>query len=353
MAKKILMKGNEALAEAAVRVGCRLYCGYPITPQTEIMEYLSGRMPQVGGSYVQAESEVSAISMLFGAASTGYRVITASSGPGFSLKQEGISYIASQNLPAVIVDVCRYGSGLGLISPGQGDYFQATKGGGHGDYQLPVFAPHTIQESVDLIALAFDKAEEYLTPVILLTDGALGQMMEGVELPEMQPVDPEKPWALKGMGDGKARYYRTAAYDGPQYDTFIREKFKKMQENEQRYEKICVDDADVVLVAYGISARICKRAVKMGREKGMKIGLLRPISLWPFPMDVFKEVRKHAKAFLSVEMSAIGQMVEDVALAAHGEVPVYLLASGMNPSKEQDILKKAQDILDGKEKEVF
>ncbi len=167
LGKKILMKGNEALAEATVRVGCRLYCGYPITPQTEIMEYLSGRMPQVGGSYIQAESEVSAISMLFGAASTGYRVITASSDPGFSLKQEGISYIASPNLPAVIVDVCRYGSGLGLISPEQGDYFQATKGGGHGDYQLPVFAPHTIQESVDLIALAFDKAEEYLTPVIL------------------------------------------------------------------------------------------------------------------------------------------------------------------------------------------
>lgn len=353
MAKKILMKGNEALAEAAVRAGCRLYCGYPITPQTEIMEYLSGRMPQVGGKYIQAESEVSAISMLYGAASTGYRVITASSGPGFSLKQEGISYLASQNLPAVIVDVCRYGSGLGLISPGQGDYFQATKGGGHGDYKLLVYAPHTVQECVDVIGLAFDKAEEYLTPVLVLTDGALGQMMEGVELPEMQTADPDKPWALKGMGEGKARYYRTAAYDGPQYDTFIREKYHKMQVQEQRFEEICTEDADVVLVAYGISARICRRAVRLGREAGLKIGLLRPITLWPFPMEAFKAVRATAKAFLSVEMSALGQMVEDVALSVHGEKPVYLLATGMNPPKETQILKMAQRILDGEEREVF
>lgn len=353
LARKILMKGNEALAEAAVRAGCRLYCGYPITPQTEIMEYLSGRMPQVGGHYIQAESEVSAISMLYGAASTGYRVITASSGPGFSLKQEGISYLASQNLPAVIVDVCRYGSGLGLISPGQGDYFQATKGGGHGDYQLPVYAPHTVQESVDLIRLAFEKAEEYLTPVLMLTDGALGQMMEGVELPGMLPVDPEKPWALKGMGNGKARYYRTAAYDGPQYDTFIQEKYARMREKEQRYEAVATEDADIILVAYGISARICKRVVKLGRDKGLKIGLLRPITLWPFPMEAFKELRKTASCFMSVEMSAIGQMVEDVALAVHGEKPVYLEASGMNPPKEQQILEKIQRILDGKEKEVF
>lgn len=351
--RKTLMKGNEALAEAAVRAGCRLYCGYPITPQTEIMEYLSWRMPEVGGHFVQAESEVAAISMLYGAASTGYRVITASSGPGFSLKQEGISYMASQNLPGVIVDVCRYGSGLGLISPGQGDYFQATKGGGHGDYQVLVYAPHTVQESVDLITLAFDKAEEYLNPVILLTDGALGQMMEGVEMTAMQEVNPDKPWALKGMGDEKPRYYRTAVYDGPGYDTFIREKYKKMQEKEQSYEEIATEDAEVILVAYGISSRICKRAVKIGREKGLKLGLLRPISLWPFPRDVFKKLRKTAKAFLSVEMSAIGQMVEDVALAVHGEKPVYMMTTGMIPPKENLILEKVQSILDGKEKEVF
>lgn len=348
------MKGNEALAEGAVRAGCRLYCGYPITPQTEIMEYLSWRMPEVGGHFVQAESEVAAICMLLGAASTGYRAITASSGPGFSLKQEGISYMASINLPAVIVDVCRYGSGLGLISPGQADYFQATKGGGHGDYQVLVYAPNTVQESVDLITLAFDKAEEYLNPVILLTDGALGQMMEGVEMAEMQEVNPDKPWAMKGMGEGKPKYYRTAAMDdGPEYDRFIRNKYQKMQEKEQRYEEIATEDAEVILVAYGISSRICKRAVKMGREKGLKLGLLRPISLWPFPRDVFKELRKTAKAFLSVEMSSIGQMVEDVALAVHGEKPVYVMTAGMTPPKEELILEKVQRILDGKEKEVF
>lgn len=351
--KKVLMKGNEALAEAAVRVGCRLYCGYPITPQTEIMEYLSARLPEVGGHYVQAESEVAAISMLYGAASTGYRVITASSGPGFSLKQEGISYMASQNLPGVIVDVCRYGSGLGLICPGQSDCFQATKGGGHGDYKLLVYAPHTIQESVDLITLVFDKAEEYLTPVLMLTDGALGQMMEGVTLPEIQEVNPDKPWALKGMGDGEPRYYITEAYGGPAYDGKIRAKYKKMQEQEQRWEEIMTEDADVVLVAYGTSARICKRALKFGREKGLKIGLIRPITLWPFPHQVFEKVRKTAKAFLSVEMSALGQMVEDVALGAKGEAPVYVYASGMVPPKEQEILRMVQDILDGKMKEVY
>lgn len=350
---KVLMKGNEALAEAAVRAGCRLYCGYPITPQTELMEYLSGRLPEVGGQFVQAESEVSAISMLYGAASTGYRVITASSGPGFSLKQEGISYMASQNLPGVIVDVCRYGSGLGLICPGQGDYFQVTKGGGHGDYRIPVYAPHTLQECVDLVTLAFDKAEEYLTPVIMLTDGALGQMMEGVELPEMQPVDPDKPWALKGKGDGEYRFLITDAYGGPAYDQAIRDKYKKIEAAEQRWEEIETEDADVVLVAYGTSARICKRAVKMGRANGIRLGLIRPVTLWPFPFKAFEKVRETAKGFLSVEMSAIGQMVEDVALAAKGNASVYAYTAGMVPPKEQVILAMAQDILDGKLEEVF
>lgn len=350
---KVLMKGNEALAEAAVRAGCRLYCGYPITPQTELMEYLSGRLPEVGGQFVQAESEVSAISMLYGAASTGYRVITASSGPGFSLKQEGISYMASQNLPGVIVDVCRYGSGLGLICPGQGDYFQATKGGGHGDYRLPVYAPHTLQECVDLVTLAFEKAEEYLTPVILLTDGALGQMMEGVELPEMQPVDPDKPWALKGKGEGEYRFLITDAYGGPAYDEGLRKKYKQIEDREQRWEAIETGDADIILVAYGTSARICKRAVKMGRAQGIRLGLIRPVTLWPFPFQAFRQVRDTAQAFLSVEMSAIGQMVEDVALAVKGKATVHVYTAGMVPPKEQRILTMAREILDGKLEEVF
>lgn len=351
---KVMMRGNEALAEAAVRAGCRFYCGYPITPQTEIMEYLSARLPEVGGHFVQAESEVSAISMLYGAASTGYRAMTASAGPGFSLKQEGISYIAAVDLPAVIVDVCRYGSGLGLISPGQADYFQVTKGGGHGDYRVFVYAPATVQEIADLTVLAFDKAEEHRTPVILLTDGALGQMMEPVELPEYQTPDPDKPWVLKGKGKGKPRHLQTAAYGGPSYDDIIKKKYRNMDvPSEQLFEAIETEDADVVLVAYGISSRICKQAVKLGRQKGLKLGLIRPISLWPFPVKAFEQVRNTAKAFLSVEMSALGQMVEDVALAVKGQKPVYLYAAGMVPPKEQVILQMVQDILDGKEKEVF
>ncbi len=350
---KVMMRGNEALAEAAVRVGCRLYCGYPITPQSEIMEYLSARLPEVGGHIVQAESEVAAISMLYGAASTGYRVISASAGPGYSLKQEGISYIAAVDLPAVIVDVCRYGCGLGLISPGQSDYFQVTKGGGHGDYHALVYAPATVQEIADLTALAFDKAEEHRTPVILLTDGALGQMMEAVELPEMQTPNPNKPWALTGKGENEPRYIITAAYDGPQYDDIIRKKYRNMAAQEQRYEAISTEDADIVLVAYGISSRICNQAVRTGRKQGLKIGLIRPISLWPFPVKAFEQVRNTAKAFLSVEMSALGQMVEDVALAVKGQKPVHVYTAGMVPPKEQAILRMAKDILDGKEKEVF
>lgn len=352
MAKKI-MKGNEALAEAAMRAGCRFFSGYPITPASEILEYFSKRMEDFGGSFVQAESEVSAVNMLYGAASTGYRCMTASSGPGYSLMQEGISYLASMNLPCVVTDVCRYGSGIGLISPGQADYMQVTMGGGNGDYKLLVYAPSTVQESVDLIGLAFDKAEEYQTPVILLSDGAIGQMMEGVELPPEQEIDPDKPWALKGAPKEKARNWATQAFDGPIYDSLLREKYGKMQANEQLFESIETEDADIVLVAYGISSRICKHAVKMGREKGLKLGLLRPITLWPFPVDEMKKLRKTAKAFLSVEMSALGQMVYDVALAAHGEKPVYVYTSGMKPPSESVILEMAENILAGKEKEAF
>lgn len=350
---KILMKGNEALAEAAVRAGCRFFSGYPITPQTEIMEYLSWRMPEAGGQFVQAESEVSAVNMLYGAACTGYRVMTSTSGPGFDLMQEGVSYLASMNHPCVIADICRYGSGIGLISPGQSDYLQVTKGGGHGDYRLLVYAPSTVQETVCLVGKAFDKAEEYRTPVILLSDGAIGQMMEGVELPPMQEVDPDKPWSLKGANVENHRNISNNVFNGPEYDSIIRDKYALMQENEQAWEEINTEDAEIVLVSYGISSRICKKAVKMGREMGIKLGLIRPISLWPFPKKAFAELRHTAKAFLSVEMNALGQMAEDIALAVHCDKPVYTFPSGMTPAKEKDILAKVQSILEGKEKEAF
>lgn len=347
------MKGNVALAEAAVRAGCRFFAGYPITPQTEIMEYLSSRMAEAGGAFIQSESEVSAVNMLYGASTSGYRVMTSTSGPGFSLMQAGISYLASMNMPAVIADICRYGSGIGLISPGQSDYLQVTKGGGHGDYKLLVYAPHTVQESVDLIGLAFDKAEEYMNPVIMLSDGAIGQMMEGVELPEFSKVDPDKPWVLKGADAEHARNLYTGSFDGPENDQKLRAKYELMAGNEQRWEAINTQDAEIVLVSYGISSRVCKRAVKLGREQGIKLGLLRPITLWPFPVLPFKELRETARAFLSVEMSAVGQLIEDVALSVKGMKPVYALPTGMTPPKEKQVLEMALSILDGKEKEVF
>lgn len=348
------MKGNEALAEAAIRAGCQVFCGYPITPSSEILEYMSWRLPEVGGHFIQAESEVSAISMIYGAASAGFRALTASSGPGVSLKQEGISYIAAAELPAVIVDVQRYGSGLGLISPGQGDYFQATKGGGHGDYRLLVLAPASIQEMVDLVGLAFDKAEEYRNPAMILSDGALGQMMEPVELPPMTEHNPDKPWALRGKGKGKPKVIHTPVYwDPDNYDRNLRTKYATIAEKEQRYEAVMLDDADIVLIAYGISARACKQAVSMGQKKGVKVGLLRPITLWPFPARAVAAAAQSAKAFLSVEMSGLGQMVEDVRLAVNGKTPVYSLPCGKDAPTANGILKMVEGISDGSIKEVL
>lgn len=350
---KVMMRGNDALGEAAVRAGCQLYCGYPITPQSELMEYLSARLPEVGGHFIQAESEIAGVSMLLGAASTGYRAMTGSAGPGFSLKQEGISYIAAAELPAVIVDVCRYGCGLGLISPGQSDYFQVTKGGGHGDYHVLVYAPASIQEMVDLTAVAFEKAEEYCNPVIMLSDGALGQMMEAVELPEFQKPDPDKPWAIKGKGKGEPRFIQTRAYEDPNYDDNLRKKYGEIAAKEQRWEAIKTEDADIILVAYGTSARVCKQAIQMARQKGIKLGLIRPVTLWPFPIKAFEGVIDSAKAFLAVEMSALGQMIEDVALVVKGKKPVYLYPSGRTAPREDIILQMVDDIFAGKLKEVF
>jgi 2-oxoglutarate ferredoxin oxidoreductase subunit alpha len=352
---KVFMKGNEVVGEAAVRTGCNIFCGYPITPSSETLEYVSHRFPELGRQFIQAESEVSAMNMCFGAAAAGFRVLTATSGPGIDLKQEALSYIASCELPCVVVDVTRYGSGLGVISQGQSDYLKATKGGGHGDYRLIVYAPNSVQEISDLVELAFDKADEYRNPVMILSDGALGQMMEPVELPEMRECDQEKnkPYALRGKGDGDSRIIATYVYFNPNYDRDLKEKYEKISANEQRWETYRTEDADVILVAFGISSRVCKEAVRIGRERGVKLGLFRPISLYPFPRKALADTAATAKGYLSVEMSALGQLVEDVALSIKGRRPVYLDATGMKVPDAEEIIKRARDILNGSAQEVF
>jgi len=297
---KVLLKGNEALAEAALAAGCRFYSGYPITPQTEILEYLSWRMDEVGGEFIQAESELAGINMVLGAAAAGARALTTSSGPGFSLKQEGISYLVAADLPAVIVDVMRIGTGLGDIAQGQGDYWQLTRGGGHGDYHTLVLAPASVQENADMMAEAFDLAEKYRHPVLIASDAAIGQMIEAVEIPKFQEHDINKfDWTIKGCKKGcEQRKIQNVYYTHPDYEGYLSEKYRQM-EQEQRYENVQVEDAEVVLVAYGISSRVCRETVELAREEGLKLGLIRPITLWPFPVKAFKEA-KAAKAFLTV-----------------------------------------------------
>jgi 2-oxoglutarate/2-oxoacid ferredoxin oxidoreductase subunit alpha len=352
MSKKILMKGNEALAEAALAAGCRFYSGYPITPQTEILEYLSWRMDEVGGVFIQAESELAGINMVMGAAAAGARALTTSAGPGFTLKQEGISYLAASELPAVIVDVMRIGSGLGDISVGQGDYWQLTRGGGHGDYRTLVLAPASVQENADLVYEAFDLAEKYRHPVLIASDAAIGQMMESVSLPEYKEHDIDRyDWAMKGCKRGTApRKFQNEYYTNPDYEGFLRAKYAKIEAEEQRYELVCVEDAELVLVAYGISSRVCYEAVELGRERGIKIGLIRPITLYPFPLKAFEEA-KNVKAFISVEMNILGQMAEDVRLACRDRQPVEHFGSIFCIPDTDDILAKAQEILDKVQKE--
>lgn len=338
MSDKVLMKGNEAIAEAAIQVGCRYFFGYPITPQNEIPEYMAKRMPKVDGVYLQAESEVAAINMVYGAAGAGARVMTSSSSPGISLKQEGISYLVGSDLPCVIVNMVRGGPGLGGIQPAQSDYFQAVKGGAHGDYYLVVLAPNSIQEAVDLTMEAFDIADMYRTPVMILGDGMLGQMMEPVQFHQYKGRNlPEKDWATTGTKNARKRNIINSLFIDPQEleDLNIErfKRYKRIQENEIKFESINCDDADVVLVAYGTTARIAKSAMSRAREEGLKVGLLRPITLWPFPVQAFQQTAKKAKAFLTVEMS-MGQMVEDVRLAVNGEKPVYFYGrtGGMVPT---------------------
>ena len=345
---KLLMEGNQALAEAAIHAGCRHFFGYPITPQSEIPEYLSRRMPQVGGVYLQSESEVAAINMVFGAAGTGARVFTASSSPGISLMSEGISYIAACELPCVLVNVQRGGPGLGNIAPSQGDYNQATKGIGHGDFHLLVLAPDSVQEMADLMILAFDLADEYRNPVMILADGILGQMMEPVEFSEEVAAPPEKPWATRGAS-GRERNIINSLYIEPEVleglNNKLAAKYAIAKEKECRCENYLTEDAEIVVAAFGSCARIAKAAVEEARAQGIKAGLCRPISVWPFPEALVNQACKNAKACIVTEMNE-GQMLYDVRLALKDRIPVHHFGKmgGVIPTPKQILeeIKKAE-----------
>lgn len=333
MTKKVLLKGNEIMAEAAIQAGCRFYAGYPITPQNEVPEYMSRRMPQVDGTFIQAESEIAAINMLFGASAAGARCMTSSSSPGISLKQEGISYIAAGELPCVIANVQRGGPGLGNIRASQADYFQSVKGGGHGDYRLIVLAPSTLPEMYQLTMNAFDYADYYRNPVLILSDGILGQMAEPVELLPYEPIFdlPEKDFLLDGCAGRKPRIVRTLflhpADSLAKHNLLLQEKYAKICEELQLVEQVQTEDADLVIAAYGITARIGRQALDMARKEEMKVGLIRPITLWPFPERAFKELAETIEKFLVVEMSN-GQFIEDVKLATECKKPVEFLGLG-------------------------
>lgn len=352
MAKK-LMKGSEAIAEAAIQAGCRYFFGYPITPQNEVPEYMSRRMPQVDGCFLQAESEVAAINMVYGAAGAGARVMTSSSSPGISLKQEGISYIACAELPCVVVNIVRTGPGLGGIQPSQGDYFQATKGGGHGDYHLVVLAPSSIQEAADMVMEAFDIADMYRNPVMILGDGMIGQMMEPVEFhqPPKREI-PEKTWAATGWDGTRERAIINSLYIEPEVMQVVSDRLQKryelIKQNETRVEEYKMEDAEYCIAAYGTTARVAKSAVNKAREMGIKAGIIRPKTVWPFPSEAFYKAADQVKGFLTVEMSA-GQMVEDVRLAVNGKKPVefFGVMGGFLPTPNA-ILEKLIQLKEGK-----
>lgn len=352
MAEKMLMKGNEALAEAAMRAGCKLFFGYPITPQTEISAYMSKMMPKHDGLFLQAESEVAAINMVYGAAGAGARVMTSSSSPGISLKQEGISYIAGADLPCVVVNIVRAGPGLGGIQPAQSDYFQATKGGGHGDYHLIVLAPASVQEMVELTTEAFDLADIYRMPVMIMGDGMLGQMMEPVsfeDLPHRQV--PEKTWATTGTKCARPRNVANSIYIQPDVlEELIakrQERYQLIKDTEVKCEMSQVEDADYIIVAYGVVARIAKTAMTQLRSEGIKAGVIRPITLWPFPEKEIAQAAKNAKEILCVEMSS-GQMIEDVRLSVNGALPVHFTGrNGGNVPTPDQICAKIKEMMGG------
>lgn len=348
MSEVKLMKGNEVIAEAAIRCGCDGYFGYPITPQSEVMETLMARKPweETGMVVLQAESEIAAINMVYGGASCGKKVMTSSSSPGISLKQEGLTYIAGSELPCLVVDVVRGGPGLGTIQPAQSDYFQATKGGGHGDYHLIVLAPASVQEMNDFVDLGFELAFKYRNPAMILADGVIGQMMEKVQLSPVKPRWTDKEiekisgsWALTGKSNRERHVITSLELEAHRQEVFnekLQYKYRKIEENEVRFEKIQCDDAEYLLVAYGSSARICQKSMQLAREEGIKVGLLRPITLYPFPTKAIAEMAGQVKGMLAVEMSA-GQMVEDVRLAVNGRVKVehYGRMGGVVPTPEE------------------
>ncbi len=346
---KLLLTGNEAAAEAAIQAGCRYYYGYPITPQNELINYMSVRMPEVGGTFIQAESEIAAINMVYGSAAAGARTMTSSSSPGISLKQEGMSYLAGSELPCVIVNIQRGGPGLGDISASQADYFQAVKGGGHGDYHTIVLAPSSAQEMANLVYDAFDLADKYRNPVLILGDAQIGQLMEPVEFNKKPKKNlPVKDWALTGT-EGRERRIIKSFYPVKgqleEFNAHLQRKYKLIKEHEVCYEAINIHEADIILVAYGTSARICKEVVKKSQRFNFKVGMLRPITLWPFPKEIIRKLSESVKCILTVEMSA-GQMVEDVRLAVEGRCPVHFYGrTGGGVPTASEIIRKIVEIL--------
>ena len=349
MAQRVLMKGNEAIAEAAIRAGCRHYFGYPITPQTEIAAYMAKKMPKIGGVFLQAESEIASINMVYGAAATGCRVMTSSSSPGISLKAEGLSYIAGSDVPALVVNVQRGGPGLGGIQPSQSDYFQATKGGGHGDYRMIVLAPASVQEMASLTIKGFNLADKYLMTSMILADGTIGQMMEPISFEDAEIEVYEKPWALTGT-EGKrphnivnSLYLQPDALEKKNFERY--ERYKIVEENEPMWEEYMMEDAEYCVVAFGIASRVAKNAVAAARAEGIKVGLIRPITLWPFPTKPLLAAAEKVKGFISVELN-MGQMIEDIKLATQCKKPVGLCnrTGGMIPSPDQvlEAIRNAQ-----------
>ncbi len=349
MADKILMKGNEAIAEAAIKAGCRHYFGYPITPQTEVAAYMAKKMPKIGGTFLQAESEIAAINMVYGVASTGKRVMTSSSSPGISLKGEGLSYLAGADLPALVVNVQRGGPGLGGIQPSQSDYFQATRSAGHGDFHMIVLAPSSVQEMAELTVKGFELADTYRMTTMILADGTMGQMMEPVSLDfDVKPA-PEKPWATTGTKMERKHNIVNSLFLAPEelekYNFMRFDRYRIIEENETLYESYLMEDAEICVAAFGIAARVSKNAVDQARKEGIKVGMIRPITLWPFPKKPFREAADKVKSIISVELS-MGQMIEDVRLATECKLPVTLCnrVGGMIPSPEQvlEAIRNAQ-----------
>ena len=352
---KQLTKGNEAIVKAAVLAGCRAYYGYPITPASEIAEAAALYFPQVGGVFVQAESEVAAANMLYGSAAAGVRAMSASSGPGISLMQEGFSYLAGAELPCVVADIMRAGPGLGNIAPEQGDYNQIVKGGGHGNYRTLVLAPASAQEMADLTTLAFDLADRYRNPVVVLTDGYIGQMMEPVLFADPQPPPPAQPWAVVGTAETRRNLVTSIYLEPDLMEKHVRKleaKYKEAERLEVRAEQWRLDDADIVLVGFGIVGRVLKAVVEQARAHGLKVGLLRPLTLYPFPTEILRDLSRRAKAFVTVEMS-VGQLVQDVRLAIEGRRPVelYSRVGGNVPSAEEVLAYLEQRFADLRQRE--